>query len=242
MPGLSATTILIGVNFLKDGMANFKSWITSSVGKKQIVGLTGFGIALFALMHMAGNLIMFISPKLYNIYGHQTTHMPLFPLLELLLLVAFLTHIGFTLWLVRDNKRARPVGNVSTGKWPKSASFAVRTIALSGLLLLVFLVLHVITFKYGTYYSISYDGVEVRDLYRLLVEKFQSPTYVAWYSLCLVILGLHLSHGIASICQSLGITGVRNPTLRKVSWALAILIAGGFFIQPFWIMCQGGGL
>jgi len=221
-------------------MAKFKTWIRSSVGKKQVVGLTGLGIAFFALMHMAGNLMMFFSPKLYNMYGHQMVHNPVFPLLELLLLVAFLVHVGFTIWLVRDNSRARPRGNASTGTWPKRSSFAVRTMALSGLLLLAFLILHVITFKYGTYYAVSYDGVEVRDLYRLLVEKFQSPLYVAWYSLCLIILGAHLSHGIGSIFQSLGIASVRNPTLRRVSWGLAILIAGGFFIQPFWIMCCGG--
>lgn len=221
-------------------MGNIKTWICSSVGKKQVVGLTGLGIALFALLHMAGNLMMFVSPKLYNLYGHQVVHMPAFPLLELLLLVAFLVHVGFTISLVRDAQRAKPRGNAPGAKGPKRTSFAARTMILSGLLLLAFLVLHVITFKYGPYYSISYDGVEVRDLYRLLVEKFQSPLYVGWYALCLVLLGLHLSHGIASVFQSLGFQSARHPKLRAFSWVLALVIAGGFFMQPFWIFSRGG--
>src|SRR5690349_20806081 len=107
-------------------MIRFRSWLSTSIGKKQTVALTGFGISLFALMHMAGNLIMFVSPELYNIYGHNTVHNPVFPALELLLLAAFLFHIALAGWLALENRRARPQGNASWGNWPKRSSFAAR--------------------------------------------------------------------------------------------------------------------
>ena len=218
-------------------MTNFFAWLGSSVGKKQVVGLTGFGIALFALLHMAGNLMMFFSPRAYNIYGHQTVHNPAFPFLEGLLLAAFGFHVVLATQLWLENRRARPMDNYSAGSGPKRSTFAARSMFFTGLLLFVFLVLHLITFKYGTYYSVNYDGVEVRDLYRLMVEKFQSPTYVAWYILCLVVLGIHLSHGITSLFQSMGLGSARNPALKRFGMALAIVIAGGFIAQPIWIMC-----
>lgn len=221
-------------------MAKFLTWFGSSVGKKQVVGLTGLGIAFFALMHMSGNLLMIISPKAYNVYGHQMVHNPIFPFLELLLLAAFVFHVGLAIQLSLRNRAARPKGNASFGSGPKRATFASRSMILTGLLVFVFLVLHIVTFKYGTYYSVNYDGVEVRDLYRLISEKFQSPVYVGWYLFSLVVLGVHLSHGVSSLFQSMGLAGARGRALRQFSWALAIVIAGGFFIQPIWMMCCGG--
>lgn len=221
-------------------MRKFKAWLGSSVGKKQVVGLTGLGIAFFSLMHMAGNLLMFVSARAYNLYGHNLTHGPAFPVLELLLLAAFIFHIVFAVQLSLLNRRARPQGYVSTGSGLKKATFASRSMILSGLLVLVFLVLHIFTFKYGTYYSVSYDGVEVRDLYRLIAEKFHEPLYVFWYLFSLVVLGLHLSHGISSLFQSMGLGSARNPVLRQISWAFALVVAGGFIAQPIWFFCCGG--
>jgi succinate dehydrogenase / fumarate reductase cytochrome b subunit len=221
-------------------MQKFKAWLGSSVGKKQVVGLTGLGIAFFALMHMAGNLMMLISPQAYNLYGHATTHNPVFPLLEALLLAAFLFHIVLAIQLALRNRAARPQGYVSHGSGPKRSTFAARSMILTGLLVLCFLVLHILTFKYGPYYSVVYDGVEVRDLYRLVSEKFHEPIYVVWYLFSLVVLGLHLSHGFSSLFQSMGLGSARNPVLRQISWAFAIVVSGGFIIQPLWFFCCGG--
>jgi succinate dehydrogenase / fumarate reductase, cytochrome b subunit len=221
-------------------MTHFKSWISSSVGKKQVVGLTGFAIAAFALSHMAGNMLILVSAKAYNYYGHTLVTNPLLPVAEILLLVAFVVHIVFAVQLSIANRRARPIGNVSAGSGLKRASFASRSMILSGLLVLVFLILHLISFKYGTYYTVVYDGIEMRDLHRLIVEKFRDPVYFVWYLISLLVLGLHLSHGIGALLQSLGFNSNRAPWVRQVSWAFAIVIAGGFIAQPVWVMCCGG--
>lgn len=183
---------------------------------------------------------MLISPKAYNMYGHQMVHNPVFPALEMLLLAAFVFHVVLATQLWFRNRAARPRNNISPGSGDKRSSFAVRSMILSGLLLLVFIVLHLITFKFGPHYTVVYDGLEVRDLYRLIQEKFQSPAYVAWYILALLVMGLHLSHGIASLFQSMGFASVRNPRLQKVSFGVAWGVTAGFILQPLWIMFGGG--
>ncbi len=189
---------------------------------------------------MSGNLVMLVSPQAYNMYGHQMTHNPVFPALEVLLLAAFIFHVVLATQLWFRNRAARPHNNISAGSGAKRSSFAVRSMILSGLLLLVFIVLHLITFKFGPHYTVVYDGVEVRDLYRLIQEKFHSPGYVAWYILALVVMGVHLSHGIASLFQSMGLAGVRNPKLQVVSLGVAWVLTAGFILQPLWILFGGG--
>lgn len=189
---------------------------------------------------MAGNLVMLISPQAYNMYGHQMTHNPVFPALEVLLLVAFGFHVVLASQLWFRNRAARPMNNISAGSGAKRSTFAARSMILSGLLLFVFIVLHLITFKFGTHYTVVYDGVEVRDLYRLIQEKFHSPSYVAWYIIALVVMGIHLSHGIASLFQSMGLASVRNARLQAVSIGVAVILTGGFILQPLWTMFGGG--
>jgi succinate dehydrogenase / fumarate reductase cytochrome b subunit len=118
----------------------------------------------------------------------------------------------------------------------KGNSFAVKTMIYQGVLILVFIILHIVTFKYGTYYETTVDGVVMRDLHRLIVETFKNPTYVAWYVLCLVLLGLHLSHGFYSSFQTLGLHHPKyNPHLQKFGHAYAWLVAVGFLSQPIYV-------
>jgi succinate dehydrogenase / fumarate reductase, cytochrome b subunit len=221
-------------------MQQFLTWFGSSVGKKQIVAFSGLGLAIFTLSHMAGNLLMFLSPRAYNLYGHSLVSNPAFPLIEATLALAFIVHIVLAIQLSIRNRNARPMGYASWGSGPKRTDFAARSMALTGLLVLSFLILHIITFKYGAHYVAVYDGMEVRDLYKLIHEKFQEPIYVAWYVLSLVVLAIHLSHGISSVFQSLGLFSARTVFLRQLAWAFSIVVAGGFITQPLWIFCCGG--
>ncbi|MEN9723748.1 MAG: hypothetical protein RJB38_1734, partial [Pseudomonadota bacterium] len=181
---------------------SWKAYLGSSIGKKKLVGLTGLAISFFTLAHMAGNLLLFVGPDAYNLYSHKLVSNPAIYVAEAGLVAFFLIHIGLTIQLTMANRAARPVGYAHSGMGVKKTSFAAKTAILSGLLLLSFVVLHLITFKYGPVYTTMVDGVEMRDIYTLVVEKFQQPGYVAWYFLSLVILGLHLSHGVKASFQS----------------------------------------
>jgi succinate dehydrogenase / fumarate reductase cytochrome b subunit len=115
----------------------------------------------------------------------------------------------------------------------KAAAFASKTMIYHGLVILVFTVYHLITFKFGKVYTATYGGVEMRDLYRLVTEVFHNPAYVAWYAVALVLLGVHLSHGFASSFQSLGFYHPRHTRcLRVFGYVYAAVIAVGFMAPP----------
>jgi len=215
--------------------------LKTTIFKKQVVALSGLAISGFAFVHMAGNCLMFVSAEAYNTYGHAMTSGKLFPLIEIGLLVVFLIHIFSTISVSIENRGANApaAGAMRTGG-EKKARFGSSSMIYTGLLVLVFLVLHLITFRFGTVYEVTYDGVVVRDLHRLMVEKFNQPLYTGWYLFSLVVLGVHLSHGFSALFQTLGFGSVRNPKLVRMGWIFAILVAAGFMTQPLYAIWVGG--
>ena len=105
--------------------------------------------------------------------------------------------------------------------------------ALSGPVILLFLIVHVSQFKYGPEY-LTASGV--RDLYRLEIQNFSNAITVAFYAFCLVVIGFHLWHGISSALNSLGADHPRyTPTLLRVSRVVAVVLAAGFLTIPLWV-------
>lgn len=222
-------------------MQNVKSYLCSSVGKKQIIAITGLIWSGFLLTHMAGNLLILVGADAYNKYGHAIITNPgLYPA-EAFLAIAFLIHMGLAMKLTLENRKARPVKPAqSPTNCAKGASFASKTMILSGLLVFVFLVTHLKTFKYGPHYSTTVNGVEMRDLHKLIVEEFHEPEEVGWYVFSLIVLGLHLSHGISSLFQTFGLGSVRSCKIKKIGWLFTGLVILGFLSQPLFIFFQRG--
>lgn len=212
-----------------------KNFLCSSVGKKFLVGLTGLGLSGFVLMHMAGNLFLLVGAEAYNKYGHAMITNPLLIPAEIGLVVMFLIHVGLALKLNYENRTAHGVGpHHRPSNCDKDARFASRYMVLTGILIFVFLVLHLMWFKYGTYYETELHGEKVRDLYRLVSEEFHKPGFVAWYVFSMLVLFLHLAHGFSAVFQTIGLGSVRNCTLKKIGWAFALLVSGGFISQPIY--------
>jgi len=208
--------------------------LTSTVGRKYLMGITGLIWAGFVLIHMIGNMLLFVGPDAYNTYSHTLTSMELIYVAEAILVIALLVHIYCALSLTLSNRAAKNQKYAVKAKVKRSA-FASSTMGIQGSIVLVFIILHLITFKYGTEYETTVHGVAMRDLARLVVEVFQNPTVVAWYVVALVLLGFHLSHGFSSSFQSLGLmNGTYREPLRKLSWAYAIIVAAGFISQPLY--------
>ncbi len=210
-----------------------KNFICSSVGKKFLVGLTGLGLSGFVLMHMSGNMLLLVGADAYNKYGHAMINNPLIIPAEIGLVIMLVIHVLLALKLNLDNRCA--VGGTK-GMRPsncdKDARFASRYMVQTGVLVFVFLVLHLMYFKYGTYYETEIHGEKVRDLYRLVSESFHDPKIVAWYVFSMLVLFLHLSHGFSAVFQTIGLGSVRNCTLKKIGWGFALLVCGGFISQP----------
>ncbi|NNE70666.1 MAG: succinate dehydrogenase cytochrome b subunit [Rhodothermales bacterium] len=222
-----------------------KKLIGSPVGKKLVTGVTGLGLVAFVLLHMVGNLALLSGDQPYNEYAHFLTGLgPLFYAVELGLVAFFLFHIvtGIKIWIGKRN--ARPVGydRYQTAGGPSRQTLASRSMIITGLILMVFLVFHVISFKFGpggpgnadAAYVVAYDGAEpIRDLAKLVREKFSTPLYTFGYTAIMLLLILHLRHGVWSAMQSLGATKPSlTPAIYSVGGLLGAGIGIGFIFVP----------
>ncbi len=212
----------------------------SSVGTKILIGLTGLALFVYLVLHIAGNLLVFAGPRIFNGYSHALLTNPLIYPIEIGLLLIFLLHIYKTVRNYLSNQQARPTGYVrkkSAGAVSRKG-LASSTMIFSGLWLIVFVIIHVRGFKYGTEY-VGPDGV--RDLYRLEMENFSNPLTVGFYVLSMLVVGSHLWHGILSGFQSLGTPNPsRAPRAQATAKAIAAFIAGGFILIALWAYFTGG--
>jgi succinate dehydrogenase / fumarate reductase cytochrome b subunit len=217
--------------------SNLRRVFSSAVGTKLLIGLTGLALFVYLITHLAGNAIIFFGQDAFNGYAHALISNPLIIVIEIGLLLVFLIHIYKTVTMWIANQAARPVRYAQKERAGHTSrkSLASSTMIGTGLLTLLFVLIHVKQFKYGTFYLVQ-GPEEVRDLYRTEIEVFTQPIWVAFYVICTLVVGLHLRHGIASGFQSLGLDHPRY-TRRLVTWSLigAIVIAGGLASIPVWV-------
>ncbi len=212
-------------------------FLKSSVGRKYIMGLTGLVWVGFVLTHMAANMLILFSAEAYNKYGHALTSnkLLLYPA-EAVLLTAIIVHVICAISLTVDNRKARNSRYAMQPSGAKAPSKPSQFMGIQGSIILAFIILHLITFKYGAHYDVTYDGVTMRDLHKLILEVFKSPGYVAWYCVSLVLLLFHLSHGAQSVFQSLGFLERKmQGGIKTLAWAYAIIIFLGFISQPLYV-------
>jgi succinate dehydrogenase / fumarate reductase, cytochrome b subunit len=212
---------------------------SSSVGTKILIGVTGLALFLYLIIHIVGNLIVFLGPSAFNKYAYTLEGNPLLPIIEIGLLLIFLIHIYKTLTMYVANRRARPVGYVVKryAGPPSRKSLASSTMIVSGIWLLAFLIIHVKAFRFSVDYPWPAGG---RDLYRLELENFANPLVVGFYAISMVIVGSHLWHGISSAFQSLGADQPRwTPRVLVFGKVMAVLIAGGFIVIAVWAHYTG---
>ena len=223
-------------------MASRQGVFSSSVGTKLLIGTTGVLLVFYLLIHIAGNLVVFLGPAAFNKYAFTLESQAVLPIVELILLSWFVVHIYKTVRMFLSNQSARPVAYVkkkSAGHTTRK-TFASTTMIFSGLWLLVFLLIHVRAFHdgWGTQYEWPAGG---RDLYRQEMETFRNPLMVAFYVISMLVVGSHLWHGVSSGFQSLGADKpVWTRFIIPAGKVLAVLVAGGFIVIAIWAYVAGG--
>jgi succinate dehydrogenase / fumarate reductase, cytochrome b subunit len=215
---------------------------SSSIGSKFLIALTGIFLVIFLIAHLTGNLLFIAGPDAFNEYSHKLISNPLVYVAEIGLLAIFVLHIFKTVSLVGGSYAARPQ-RYAKRKWAKTKSERSRksvsssTMIVTGTITLLFVVTHLATFKFGTYYETP-EGI--RDLYRLQLAVFSNPAYVAFYVVSMVVIIFHLWHGVSSSMQSLG---VNNPTwtprLQLIGRGLAVIVGLGFAALPVYTLFLG---
>jgi len=207
----------------------------SSIGKKWVVGVSGALLVLFVLAHLAGNLTIYIGPfgEGINVYAQALHASPLFLWAARGgLVVVFLVHIFTALSLVLENRRARPQRYAVKARL-QSTIFA-RTMALSGLVVLSFLIFHVLQFAAGfSPHSRLYDLEGRHDVAAMIVLSFHNPLVSGFYLLSILLLGMHLSHGISSIFQTFGLSGRKSSGfIRRGALVVSWVLMAGFASIP----------
>lgn len=217
--------------------SRFRRLFSSSVGTKLLMGLTGFALFVYMVLHLAGNALIFAGEDVFNSYSHVLISNPLIIPIELGLLAIFLIHIykAIRLWIA--NNAARPDGYLQKrlAGYTSRKGLSSSTMIWTGLIIMLFVVIHVKQFKFGSWYQTVEDAT-VRDLFRTEVEVFQNPAWVAFYVIATLLVGLHLRHGFASAFQSLGLDHpVYTRRLTAIGLGFAILIGLGLAIIPVWV-------
>ena len=202
----------------------------AAIGKKIVMGVTGLIGIGFVIAHMAGNLLAFRGPEAINAYAHFLASTgELLWILRLVLIAAVILHVVAAYQLTQQNRAARPVDYVN--REPQVTTWAARTMRWGGVLLLVFIVLHIMHFTNPGWRPAG--GFEKADVYTNLVTSFRIWWVTLFYVVAMISLGLHLYHGAWSSVRSIGVAQPsRQPLHKSVAKALAIILWLGFTAVP----------
>jgi succinate dehydrogenase / fumarate reductase cytochrome b subunit len=205
------------------------SYFSSKIFQKALAALSGGFLVIFLLGHLVGNLQLFIPGELgqkqFNSYALFMTTNPAVIALSYLTYTSIILHSILTLYLVLRSRSARSVRyQVSSGS--SNSSWASRNMAFLGTMLLIFLIIHLRSFWYEMHFGdIGLDKWGNKDLYTVTVSAFQNILYTAFYVLSMLMLSFHLSHGVSSAFQTLGLsTSKYEKIINFVGKSIAVLI------------------
>lgn len=218
--------------------------LTSQVGRKILTGITGILLVLFIVAHLVGNLqLLLTDPAPFNRYGAKLHSLGiLLYTVEIGLAIVILlhAHIGVTIALRKRKARRQGYAVYQSKGDPSRQTTASRTMIITGIVLLIFMVVHLVQFRFGPRVMAVVDGQEVHDLHLLVRQLFSNIWWVIAYSGVMVLLGFHLRHGIWSALQSLGAMKPRfSRSMFGIALLLGILLAVGFLILPIVIYLRG---
>ena len=211
----------------------------SPMAKKAVMAVTGLMLFGFVLVHMLGNLKLYLGPEKLNEYAHGLREIgePFFGYGEFLwvaragLLLAVGLHILSAWQLTQINRRARPAG-YQKETYEKS-TYASRTMRWGGVIILLFVIFHLLHLTTGD----AHSDFKVGEVYHNVVSGFSNPLVSGFYILANIALGFHLFHGLWSMFQSLGLNGGRFNTVRKqLAVAFAVIISAANISFPLAVL------
>ncbi len=212
-------------------MTWLSSFWRSSIGGKVTMAVTGLMLFGFVVMHLLGNLQLLQGPDKINGYAKWLHDLgPLLWVARIGLLAVFVLHVVTAIRLSRANKSARPVAYQRPNT--VQATMASRSMVLSGLSVLAFVIYHLLHFTFGVtnpaHHELKSKGAEGHDVYAMVTASFDNPAIAGAYAAFQVVLFLHISHGMQSLAQTLGLQHKRyTPMIKTLSFVLALVIAGG---------------
>ncbi|MFN7139334.1 MAG: succinate dehydrogenase cytochrome b subunit [Limisphaerales bacterium] len=224
----------------------------SSIGKKYVMAITGFALVGFVIAHLIGNLQIFLGKDVINRYGHfLQSNLELIWPARIGLLAMVVLHVWAAIKLSAENKAAR---GVSYKKWsPTAASYASRTMLMSGLIVFFFIIYHLLHFTvqieavnlsagdFRGFRETLPDGSTRHDVFRMMVAGFSNPIVSIFYIIAMALLALHLSHGVQAMFSSLGWKKRSYSSLiTAAARGIAIFVFVGYVSIPVAILLGFG--
>ena len=231
-------------------MVPLKRLFSSTLGRKYIMGATGLALVLFTIVHLLGNLTLYAGTgELFNTYSARLHTLGLaLVVMEWGLALTIVLHLFTAFQVTFTSKGARPIGyeGLKSKNGPTKSTVGSRNMIITGVVLGIFLVIHLIQFRFGPNieqgYTATVSGVMVHDIYRVVNETFADIRWVIFYSATMIFLGFHLRHGFWSAFQSLGML---NPRWSKPIYALglilSLLLSAGFLFIPIYMYATVSG-
>ncbi len=225
-------------------MAWLSKFISSSIGRKLVMSLTGLFLISFLIVHLIGNLQLMYADEgeAFNQYAYFMTTNPLIKTISYGLYAFILIHIVMGVFLWSKNKAARGKSyKVKATRSTGTSAVTASNMMWLGSIIAIFLALHLYQFwlqmKMGNTDPVTYaNGQEVRNLYALVAEAFANPIYVWVYVVSMIMVGWHLWHGFQSSFQTLGIEHRKyTPFIQAVGRIYSVVVALGFAIIPLYM-------
>lgn len=218
-----------------------RSLINATIGAKLLMALSGLGLAGFLVAHMAGNLQVFLGPEALNIYAVKLKELgPLLWIARGGLLGMFVLHVGLAFHLDAVARAARPVAYEF--ERTKRATWASRHMMLTGGLVAVFAIYHLLHFTLGVTNPDHFAGVDLagrHDVHRMVVLGFRNPIIAVAYVLSMGLVAVHLSHGLESLWRTLGVSSKPLIQLaRRLAIAASVALALGFAAVPICVQAK----
>lgn len=206
----------------------FIKTLSSSIGKKLMMALTGLAFCGFLTVHLIGNLFLYSGKDAFNSYAeHLHSLGPLVNVAEMGLLTFAAIHIGTGLILFLQNLRARPE-RYAVKKNGGGRTIGSSTMPYTGLLMLLFIVFHLVDFHFA--------DKSFRTIFEIVSQAFSNPVVVFMYVAAMAVVAIHVSHGFWSAFQTLGASHPKYmPALMKLSIIFSILVGAGFGLIPIYM-------
>ncbi|MBF0449381.1 MAG: succinate dehydrogenase cytochrome b subunit [Candidatus Magnetomorum sp.] len=209
-----------------DGVLQF---LNQSIGKKILMAISGLGFCAFLLVHLIGNLFIYGGQDLFHSYvDHLHALGPFIYISEAGLFILLCIHLSMAVTLYFQNLVARPTTYVMKRN-AGGRTLASGTMPYTGLIILIFVVIHLITFKFADHSQ--------RTVFEIVSSALTQPGYIALYVFAMIVVGLHVNHGFWSAFQTLGIDHPKYmPAIRAFSVIYSVMLGIGFGFIPIYIM------
>lgn len=215
--------------------------IRGYIAKKITMAITGLIMLLYLIAHLLGNLVIFKGPSSINAYAAilRESVLLLWPI-RIIMLSAFMIHLVIAVKLTLDNGKARPIPYRL--KKNLRSTIASRNMIWTGLIIALYVVYHLLNFTIPVInpeFSArgNTDSLGRPDVFSMVILNFERVKIVAIYTMAMIATALHLSHGIQSLFQTLGLNGEETlPVVIRTGWITSVILLAGFLSIPFAVL------